>query len=73
MKPGIYEHRKHPGNYYLFIGLAADHATGHEQVVYLPLYMKPEWVGRPPMYTRTPENFEETFTWVGERLPDQSQ
>jgi hypothetical protein len=67
---GVYEHNKHPGNYYLLIGLARDHRTGDESVMYVPLRTEPEWRGTARMALRPVEDFEANFSWVGDRLPD---
>lgn len=69
MNAGVYEHDRHPGNYYLLIGLARDHHSDEEFVVYVPLRVEPEWAGTARMALRTPHDFTETFTWVGARLP----
>lgn len=69
MNAGVYEHDRHPGNYYLLLGLARDHHTGHEQVVYVSLRTEPEWAGTARMALRSQDDFEQNFTWVGDRQP----
>jgi hypothetical protein len=69
MEAGVYEHNKHPGNYYLLIGLARNHYTDVEFVVYVPLRVESEWAGTARMALRTLQDFKDTFTFVGERLP----
>lgn len=66
---GVWEHVRHPGNYYLFIGLARDHHTDEESVVYVPLRVEPQWAGTARMALRRVDDFLDTFTWVGDRLP----
>jgi hypothetical protein len=66
---GVYEHVRHPGNYYLLIGLARDHHTDEESVVYVPLRVEPEWAGSARMALRRVEDFDANFKWVGYRLP----
>lgn len=66
---GVYEHVRHPGNYYLLIGLARHHHTDEEHIVYVPLRVEAEWAGTARMALRTTEDFAQTFNWVGERLP----
>ena len=71
MKPGVYQHKQLPERYYLYIGLARNHDTNEEVIVYVPLFTKPEWAGTARMAFRTVGDFDENFDWVGERLPDQ--
>lgn len=71
MNAGIYEHDRHPGNYYLFIGLARDHVTDIEYVIYVPLRVESEWAGTARMALRTVDDFHNTFTWIGDRLPSE--
>lgn len=66
---GVYEHVRHPGHYYLLIGLARDHHTDEESVVYVPLRVEPEWAGTARMALRRVPDFLATFVWVGDRLP----
>lgn len=66
---GVYEHRRHPGNYYLLLGLARGHHDNREQVVYIPLRVEPEWAGTARMALRPPEDFKATFRFVGSKLP----
>lgn len=68
MKPGVYKHRKHPEFLYLFIGLARNHDTDEEVIVYVPLFTKPEWKGSARMTYRSVKDFENVFEWVGERM-----
>lgn len=69
MKAGVYKHKKHPKDMYLLIGLARGHDTNEEVVVYVPLRVEPEWAGTARMAYRAVEDFNDTFEWVGERLP----
>lgn len=69
MKAGIYAHKRHPQDKYLLIGLARDHHTNEEVIVYVPLRIEPEWAGTARMSFRTVEDFNETFEWVDDRLP----
>lgn len=66
---GVYEHVRHPGNYYLLLGLARDHHTDEESIVYVPLRVESEWAGTARMALRRPEDFAATFRFVGDRLP----
>lgn len=69
MQAGIYTNNKHPNDKYLFIGLARQHDTNEEIIVYVPLRVEPEWAGTARMCYRTVEDFNASFTWVGDRLP----
>lgn len=69
MNAGIYEHKGHRGNYYLLIGLARDHHSDEEFIVYVPLRIEPEWSGTARMAIRPARDFERTFEWVGDVLP----
>lgn len=69
MQAGVYANKKHPQDYYLLIGLARDHHTNEEIIVYVPLRVEPEWAGTARMAYRTVEDFKANFDWVGERLP----
>jgi hypothetical protein len=69
LRMGVYEHNRHPGNYYLLIGLVRDHHTEAESVVYSPLRVEEEWAGTARMASRTMEDFLATFSYVGMRLP----
>lgn len=66
---GIFEHNRHPGNYYLMLGLARCHRSGIEHIVYVPLRVEPEWAGTARMAIRTVEDFDSSFSYIGERLP----
>jgi len=70
MKAGIYVNKKHPRDKYLFIGLARQHYTNEEIIVYVPLRIEPEWAGTARMAYRTVEDFNENFEWVDDRLPE---
>lgn len=69
MKPGVYRHKQYPELLYLFIGLARNHESDEEVIVYIPLFTRPEWKGTARMTYRTVENFNSTFEWVDERIP----
>ena len=69
MKAGIYTNKKHPQDKYLLIGLARQHYTNEEVIVYVPLRVELEWAGTARMSFRTVEDFNENFEWVGDRLP----
>ncbi len=69
MKAGVYVNKKHPEDKYLFIGLARQHHTNEEVIVYVPLRIKPEWAGTARMAYRTVDDFNEHFEWAGDRLP----
>lgn len=71
MKAGVYRHKQHPKDLYLFIGLARHHKTNEEFIVYVPLRVEKEWAGTARMALRTVQDFEETFEYVSERLPEQ--
>jgi hypothetical protein len=73
MKPGIYRHRERTELLYLFIGLAQEHDTHAEVVVYVPLFSRSGWEGTPVMTYRALENFQKNFEWVGERQPEPSE
>lgn len=66
MQSGVYRHNN---QYYLLIGLARNHDTNEEVIVYVPLLTKSEWSGTARMAFRTVEDFNQNFEWVGERLP----
>lgn len=66
---GVFEHNRHPGNLYLALGIARDHHTDVEYVVYVPLRVEPEWAGTARMALRTVADFDANFTYVGERQP----
>ena len=61
MKAGIYVNKKHPQDKYLFIGLARQHYTNEEVIVYVPLRVEAEWAGTARMSYRTVEDFNENF------------
>lgn len=69
MNAGVYEHVRHPGHYYLLLGLAREHDTDVEKVVYVPLRVEVEWQGTARMALRPVVDFEATFRYVGDRLP----
>lgn len=69
MLGGVYEHSRHPGNYYLWLGLARMHDSDAEFVVYVPLRVELEWAGTARMALRPVAEFMDTFRWVGDRLP----
>lgn len=71
MKAGIYVNKKHPQDKYLLIGLARQHYTNEEVIVYVPLRIEPQWAGTARMSYRTVEDFNENFEWVDDRLPKQ--
>lgn len=66
MKAGVYKYRERPELHYLFIGIAQDHDTHKEVVVYAPLFRREGWDGTPIMTYRAREEFEEKFEWVGD-------
>lgn len=66
---GVYEHDSHPDSFYLLIGLARDHDTDDEYVVYIPLRVDPEWAGSARMALRPLDEFLAKFTYRGLRLP----
>ena len=61
---------RHPGNFYLLLGLARSHYTGEEYIVYIPLRVELEWEGTARMALRTPDDFCDNFRFVGSRLPN---
>jgi hypothetical protein len=74
MKAGVYITRKNanddcPPGYVLFIGLARDHRTDEEVIVYVPLRTEPKWSGTARMTFRPIDDFNANFEWVGDRLP----
>jgi len=71
MKAGVYKHKRHPQDLYLFIGLARHHETNEEFIVYVPLRVEKEWAGTARMALRNVEDFNETFEYVAERLPEE--
>jgi hypothetical protein len=70
MKSGIYKHRQRTDLRYLFMGLAQNHDTHEEVVVYIPLFIREGWEGTPVMTYRTREDFEKNFEWVSDRQPE---
>jgi hypothetical protein len=70
MKAGIYRHCERTELLYLFIGLAQNHDTHEEAVVYIPLFNREGWEGTPLMTYRNRQDFEENFEWVSERQPE---
>jgi hypothetical protein len=69
MRPGIYRHKKRPELRYLFIGLAQDHDTHKEMIVYVPLFNRQGWENTPVMTIRSSEDFISNFEWLSERQP----
>ena len=57
------------GEMYQFIGIARDHFSGAESVIYIPLRIEPEWAGTVRMCHILREEFERMFEYVGEGLP----
>lgn len=70
MQAGIYRHRERTELLYLFIGLAQDHGTHEEVVVYVPLFNREGWENTPVMTYRKREDFEQNFEWASERQPE---
>jgi hypothetical protein len=70
MKAGIYKHRQRTDLLYLLIGLAQNHDTHEEVVVYVPLFVREGWENTPVMTYRTREDFEKNFEWVSSRQPE---
>lgn len=69
MKAGVYRHKLRPELLYLFIGLAQDHDSRKQVVVYVPLFIRENWDDTPIMTYRSIEDFEQNFEWVSERQP----
>jgi hypothetical protein len=69
MKAGVYRHRTRTELLYLFIGLAQEHDTHHEVVVYVPLFSREGWEDSPIMTYRTKADFDKNFEWVSDRQP----
>jgi hypothetical protein len=69
MKPGVYRNRKRPELLYLFIGLAQNHDTHDEVIVYVPLFERKGWEDTPLMTYRAADDFQKNFEWVSERQP----
>ena len=57
------------GQLYQFLGIAREHTTGEEAVVYIPLRIEPEWSGTVRWCYTPRANFEAKFEYVGEGLP----
>jgi hypothetical protein len=70
MKAGVYSSKKHPQDKYLLIGLARQHYTNEEIIVYVPLRIEKEWAGTARMSYRTVQDFNEHFEWADDRLPE---
>jgi hypothetical protein len=67
MKAGIYRHRVRTELLYLFIGLAQEHDSHKEVVVYVPLFIREGWEGTPIMTYRDIDDFQKNFEWVSDR------
>jgi hypothetical protein len=70
MRAEIYTNKKHSQDKYLFIGLARQHYTNEEVIVYVPLRVEKEWAGTARTSYRTVEDFNENFEWADDRLPE---
>jgi len=69
MKAGVYRHKLRNELLYLLIGLAQDHDSRKQVVVYVPLFIRENWDDTPIMTYRSLEDFEQNFEWVSERQP----
>jgi len=73
MKTGVYRHKEYPELLYLLIGLAHHHDSKDEVAVYVPLFTRPEWKGNSSMTFRSIDDFNKTFEWADERMPEIEQ
>jgi len=69
MKSGVYRHLERDELLYLLIGLAQEHDTHQEVVVYVPLFKREGWDETPIMTYRSREDFEKNFEWVSDKQP----
>ena len=69
MKSGVYRHKERTDLLYLLIGLAQQHDTHEEVIIYIPLFNRDGWDETPIMTYRSLKDFTQNFEWVSERQP----